>query len=690
MSELSKIDLHKAGLKITLPELYNPGGVSTVDAIVRVGGCTGSFISPDGLIITNHHCAFSFVQGISSTKNNYIRDGYYAPSRPEEAPAKGLVCKITESYEDVSSRVLEGTQSINDPVERMKVIGANIKSITEAANRDAKNLQCEISEMFTGRTYVLFRYKLLKDVRLVYVPARSVGEYGGEKDNWVWPRHSGDFAILRAYVAPDGSSSDFSISNVPYKPVKYLKINPHGVRENDFVFILGYPGRTFRHQQAAFYRYHQQYMLTYISNLYDWQINWMEERSRGNDSLTIRYSSRMKSLANVTKNYKGKLQGFRRTGIIEKKEQEEQQLQAFVDSDPTLKAQYGTVIPRVNKLYEEVIKFAPRNLWYDMIYNVAPMLATAAAIDNFGQAYRQLKTKQEKAEFREKQLPRLQGAYYALAAKYDVAFEKDAVMKMLHDAAAFNADNNISGNNFITRGGMDENAWRKKVDAMYAKTIFRDVNKVDALIKGDWDKLFGQKDPLIQYASVLNREINLHDEEDRRRDGELNLLAAKFVDMKSAWKQSRFIPDANATLRFTYGYVKGYSPNDAEWDKPFTTLTGVIEKEDGKEYELLQVIKDLYAAKDYGSLIHPDLHDLPVNFLYDLDTTGGNSGSPVMDANGDLVGVNFDRAFSATINDYAWNESYSRSVGVDIRYVLWILKKVAGAQRVIDEIGVKV
>lgn len=685
LSDLQHIDLQKAGLKISPQELYNPNGTSIIDAIVRVGGCTGSFLSDEGLIVTNHHCAFSFVQAISSTKNNYIKTGFLAGNRKEEVPATGLVCKITASYADVSDRVLQGTQAISDPAERLKVIADHIRTITANENQSHPGLQCEVSEMFTGRTYVLFRYKLLKDVRLVYVPARSIGEYGGELDNWVWPRHSGDFSFLRAYVAPDGSAADYSPNNVPYKPARFLKVNPKGVKENDFVFVLGYPGRTFRHQPAAFYQYHEQYMLKYISDIYDWQIAQMEEMGRNNDSLQIRYAAKIKSLANVTKNYKGKLQGFRRAGLTQQKFADERMLSEFISSNDSLQKKYGTVIPRINALYGEIIRYAPRNLWYDQVYNMAPILQTAGMIDNYRNAYNELKTAAEKKNFLEKQQPRLKAMYYKLAGQYDLLFEKAALKKLLTDAQQMTGDNEVKAATRFMKGVKDDAALAKKIEDLYKKTTLTNVEATGKLIETDPGKFLGMKDPLVSFAADLNKEINFYDEEDRKRESELNLLMAKYVDAKSAWKSRQFVPDANGTLRFTYGSIKGYYPNDGEYHAPFTTLGGVIEKENGTDYELLDVIRQLYAARDFGPYMHPALNDLPVDILYNLDTTGGNSGSPVMNAYGELIGVNFDRAFTATINDYAWNESYSRSVAVDIRYVLWVLQKVAHAQFLIDE-----
>ncbi len=685
LSEMQHLNLKKIGLKMSPQDLYNPKGVSLIDAIVRVGGCTGSFVSNDGLIVTNHHCAFSFVTNISTPEKNYMKEGFLAKNKSEERLAQGLVCKITASYEDVSVKVLAGTDNIEDANLRLQKIAANIKMITAEENNLHKDLQCEISEMFTGRTYVLFRYKLLKDVRLVYVPARSVGEYGGELDNWVWPRHSGDFAFLRAYVAPDGSAAEYSEKNIPYKPAKFLKVNPKGVKENDFVFVLGYPGRTYRHQPAKFFQYHEEFYLKYISDLYDWQIKKMEDLSEGNTAAEIKYAGKIKSLANTTKNFKGKLQGFKRAGLTQQKKADELELEKFIAADPQLRAKYSDVIPKINSIYSEIIANAPRNMWYDFVYSTSPALQFAAAMDNYGDAYKNLKTDADREEFITKQKPRLEQMLNKYLGSYDRPFEEAAMEHMFKQARALDAGNRIKTVDELVK---TDEAVPAFVTDLYNKTAFNNPTAVKELFEKDITKLLLMEDEMITLASKLNAEMNPEDEKDRKRESELNLLMAKYVDAKSIWKQKQFIPDANGTLRFTYGFVKGYSPNDAEYQKPFTTLNGVLEKE-SPEYELLDAIKDLAKAKDYGNFMHPDLNDLPVNILYNLDTTGGNSGSPVMNSKGELIGVNFDRAYTATINDYAWNETYSRSVAVDIRYVLWILQKVAKADYLLEEMAVK-
>jgi hypothetical protein len=687
LSELSKLDLKKAGLRIPFQQLYNPSGPSIMDAIVRVGGCTGSFISPDGLIITNHHCAFSFVANISDSVNDYIRNGFLAKDRTEERLAAGLVCKITSSYEDVSARVLESSKSETDPLKRKKLIEESVESILETERKKYPDLQSEISEMFIGRTYVLFRYKLLKDVRLVYVPPRSIGEYGGESDNWVWPRHSGDFAILRAYVDKDGKAAAYSKDNVPYKPVQHLKINPKGVNENDFIFILGYPGRTFRHYPAGFFEYHQNYMLPFISSLYDFQIKTMEEAGKNSRSKQIYFSSKIKSLANVTKNYKGKLQGFKRTKLAEAKRAEEKELFKYITSDRELNFLYGDVLPRIDTIYAGIFRDAPLNLWIDNIYGASGLINAASFIAKYDK-YMKVLTKEEQKEFLKSKGNELKNGFSRSYNYFDIEVDKIVLKKMLVDMFKINDSrlDPIKAKIKVKNGNIEKsvNDW---VDKALAKSKLKDATNCLKLLKESPEKVFTIKEPLVELASVINEVFIAQDEVDTKRDADLKLLMSKYVEVKQRWKQASFIPDANATLRFTYGYVRGYRPQDGEYHKPFTTIKGILEKEDEEEYALLDIIKELYHSKAWGSYAHPQLGEVPVDFLYNLDTTGGNSGSPVLDADGQLIGVNFDRAFTATINDYAWNENYSRSVGVDIRYVLWVLQKVARADHVLKEIG---
>ncbi|MGB5848659.1 MAG: S46 family peptidase, partial [Ignavibacteriaceae bacterium] len=350
LSEISNLDLNSAGLKISVDEVYNPNGVSLVDALVKIGGCTGSFVSPEGLIITNHHCSFGAVQKVSTTINNYLENGFLAETREEEIPAEGFTCRITISYKDVSAEILEAANQADDITERTKAIRKEIKKIVKKEEEKDSTIKAEVSEMFVGQSYVLFRYKTIKDVRLVYVPPLSIGDFGGESDNWIWPRHTGDFSFLRAYVAPNGSSADYSEENVPFTPKKYLEVNPNGVNEEDFVFLLGYPGRTFKHQPSQLLKFQMEYQLPYISKLYRWMIDLFEEKGEDDPEFALKISSRIKSLANVEKNYKGKMRGFKRLDLREKKKEEENRLQDYIEADLELKEKYGNVLMEIDEV----------------------------------------------------------------------------------------------------------------------------------------------------------------------------------------------------------------------------------------------------------------------------------------------------------------------------------------------------
>lgn len=319
ISELHRLNLKQLGFRIDAKTLYNPNGVSLIDAIVQVGGCTGSFVSNEGLVITNHHCVFGSVSSASTKENDYVTEGFLAAERSKELPARGMTIRITQYYRDVSKEVLGAVDDAMPLAERARAIQKKMSDIGAEAEKQNPGKQAQVSEMFAGRTYVLFIYDQIKDVRLVYVPQRSIGEFGGEDDNWVWPRHTGDFSFVRAYVAPDGSPSEYSEKNVPYKPRTFLKVNANGVDENDFVFILGYPGRTFRHQPSGFLKYDEQVRLKYVAEFFDWQIRLMERAGKDDRATAMKFEPRIKGLANTMKNFRGKVKGLERLQLVQRK-----------------------------------------------------------------------------------------------------------------------------------------------------------------------------------------------------------------------------------------------------------------------------------------------------------------------------------------------------------------------------------
>lgn len=689
LSDLDRAGLKTAGLKINEKDIYNPGKVGLVDALVRVGGCSGSFVSEDGLIITNHHCAFSAVQLASTPEKDYLTNGFIAPTKEQEIEAKGLPIRITESYEDVSKEVLGAVKNITDPVERIRVIQETMRNIVQKAEQEDPTIKAEVSEMFIGKSYVLFRYKTIEDVRLVYIPRQNIGEFGGETDNWVWPRHTGDFSFLRAYVAPDGSPAPYSKDNVPYKPKKHLKVNPKGVAEEDFVFILGYPGRTFRHRPAQYLEYQERFLLPYVSELNDFQNQQMMLAGKDDKAIELQLASRIKRNANVMKNYRGKMKGLRNLSLVDQKREEDLALANFIQNSSTLKAQYGTLMNDIDQFYKETFEDAKKELWFGQIYGSTNLLQVSRQLNDFKQGLSNIAdAAQRKATFEANQT-RLRQALRNMYSTFQVSVDQSILGRMLADASKFTGKDEISAvsNLYIQN---EEEAF-ELAKQLIGNSKLADIDYVNNELLSDVDKFLAYEDDLMRFQKFLHQEFVQFREVQVRRDGVLNRLMGDYVAVKEQFQQKSFIPDANSTLRLTYGYIRGYSPADATYMKPFTTIEGLIQKGNTKEpeFDYPSIIKDKWLAKDFGPYKKDDLNDVPVNILYDMDTTGGNSGSPIMNAYGELIGVNFDRAYDATINDFAWNQSYSRSIGVDIRFVLWVADKVDGADFILKEMGVK-
>ncbi|WP_131537966.1 S46 family peptidase [Pedobacter nototheniae] len=691
LSEIHKLDLKKAGLKIDQNEIYNPGTPSLVDALVNVGGCTGSFISNEGLIVTNHHCAFSAVQLASTPEHDYLTDGFVANTREREIEAKGLTCRITDSYEDVSDQVLGAVAQIDDPASRIKLINEVMKNIALDAEKKDSSIKAEVSEMFIGKSYVLFRYKTIQDVRLVYVPSRNIGEFGGETDNWVWPRHTGDFSFMRAYVAPDGKPAKYAKENVPYKPKKFLKVNPNGTKEEDFVFILGYPGRTFRHRPAAYIEYQQDYLLPYTSELYDFQNATMESVGKKDKTTELKLATRIKRNANVLKNYRGKLKGLKGIGLIAQKEQEDAALAAFINNDMSLKAKYGTLMNDIDQTYRLINGDANRDLWLGQIYTSTSLLNIAKNINAFKSALDE-QSADKKQVFFDQNLPKLKATLASIYEAYDIDADRRIFKRMVLDASKFKPNQRVTATDKITnKGSNSETLVNDFITDAFGLSKLKDQSYVVNTLLKSPKSISDYNDAILVFEKDVAKQIQELKPEKDRREGVVNKLMGDYVNVKEKFLKKNFIPDANSTLRLTYGYVRGYSPADATYMAPYTTIKGILEKgaTGNPEFGYPNLIKTLWDAKDFGNFAKKDLKDVPVSFLYNMDTTGGNSGSPIMNAYGELIGVNFDRAYEATINDYAWNESYSRSIGVDIRYVLWVAQKIDKADFLLKEIGVK-
>jgi len=684
LSELQKLDLHSLGFKVEAADIFNEDGLSLADAIVNIGGCTGSFVSPDGLILTNHHCVFRAVQAASSKEHDYINDGFIAESREYEIEAKGYTIRITDSYRDVSAEVLGAVNDTMDFATRHKAIKQKIKQIVADAENKFEGKRAEVAEMFKGQNYVLFIYTYLKDVRLVYVPPRSVGEFGGDIDNWEWPRHNADFSFLRVYAAPDGSPAEYSPDNVPFSPKKYLQINPQGVEEEDRVFILGYPGRTYRHRTSHFMSFEQEFRMPRVVDWYGWQMQLMGKMGENDPDIRLKLTSRVKGLANTEKNYRGKLQGMFRLKLVDKKRAGEENILKFIRSKPELKEKYGSVLEEIGSIYEEKRQTAQRDF-------ILSYLMRSVNMFNFAQ------TVYKAAEEREKEDLERESAYmdrnFKRTKKYTLLrlkiyheeTDKHILKRLLQMTSELPQEESIKELNELFPAEQTDEI----INRAYQISELNNDSVLHSALDKTPQEVRDMQDPFIKWYEKLKPVYDSLKDRNEAHSGAMNRLAARWAEVKNLYLKKDFIPDANGTFRLTFGRIRGYSPADAVYKYPITTLTGVIEKTTGfPPFNTPQKIIDLHGDRDFGRFKSEKLNNLPVGILYNMDTTGGNSGSPVLNAGGELIGLNFDRAFEATINDYAWSESYSRSIGVDIRYILWIVEKYAGADYLLEEMGI--
>lgn len=686
MSELPGLNLAEKGIELKADQLFNPDQVSLVDGICRVNGCTGSFVSSSGLIITNHHCAFDAIQKASTPQNDLLANGFTASTFADEISAPDYQVRITENYRDVSAEILSSVTESMSFLDRTKAIERRRKELEVAAEKENPGLRAEVAEMFTGKTYLLFLYTYLKDVRLVFAPPASVGNFGGEVDNWEWPRHTGDFSFMRAYTAPDGSSATYASDNIPYQPKRFIQVAPEGVDENDAVFLLGYPGRTARHKTASFLRYEQDVRLPGIVDLYNWQIDEMQKAGATDRGVEIKHSSRMRYLANTEKRSRGQLLGLRRANIVATRTDQETALQNFILADATRTAKFGSLLKDIDAVYAEMSQASPLEL--NLVQLRSACRAAAFGYFVYDAAVERTKPDLEREPaYMDRNFAQSVQEVKVAMADWHPATDQIMLAGMLERLSQIPAAHAIEPLKSVVS---DPAKFPLIAESMVSRTRLGDVHFVEECLKKSPKELQQLDDPLLKLMEQLHPVFLKLRETDKVRDGRLSQLYGSLIEVKQQFLATEFVPDANSTLRFTCGRIRAYSPADAVIRTPISTLKGVIEKTTGVEpFITPDPVLRKYHAGEFGSFAHPRLGQVPVDILYDTDTTGGNSGSPVFNSKGQLVGVNFDRCFEATINDFAWNKDYSRSIGVDIRYVLWITGMVYNANHLLEEMGVE-
>jgi hypothetical protein len=686
--ELDPAWLKAQGLKLPPERLWDPKrGTGLLAGTVNVGGCSGAFISESGLVITNHHCVFSIIQEHSTPERDLITQGFLAKRREDELPGKGARIQVPRRFTDVTQQVLEAVPPGADDLARQKAVDRKKKElVAECEKRPAT--RCQVATFDGGVQHVLVDAVELSDVRLVYAPPRGVGEFGGEVDNWMWPRHTGDFSIIRAYVAPDGASAQYSAQNVPHKAEFFFPLSPEGVKEDDFVMVLGYPGVTFRALLAEEMAERQSRVFPRIVDVYGEFIRILEEEGKKDPAGRIAVASHLKSLHNRYKNAGGQLAGLKRGRIVEKQREADAAVVAWAN---TLKQTQDALRAReaLLQLVAEQGKTFEQDFLLDSLRAgaKAPMLAVTLARLAQERARPDL---EREPEFMERELPRLKDRLEREQKNFFAPADKRLLQALVRRAQALGEGERIAAIDKHFGRTATEAELAAKVEALYANTKVMDLAERLKMAGETVEQLRARKDPMLELGLDVSAAVVALDERRDRLEGAGLRLRPEWrrAVLKHAGKP--VAPDANGTLRVTFAKVKGYVPRDGAFYTPRTTLSGVLEKHTGQEpFDVPDKVAQVAEARRYGPWADARLKDVPVNFLSDADTTGGNSGSPTVNGKGQLVGVNFDRVWENVANDFGYNPDVARNVNVDVRYVLWLLDQVEDADTLLRELGVR-
>jgi len=686
--QMKALDLQAKGLRMNPDELYKEDGTALMSAIVYLGGGTGEFVSPDGLILTNHHVAFGALQRASTEENDYIQDGFTAWTRSEEIPAEGYIADVLLGYIDVTEKIeaaIEPGMSFRD---RYEAIDKAEKELIAEAEKAGKDIRATVAAMYSGNVYYLFRFKRIKDIRLVYAPPRDLGNFGGDIDNWMWPRHTCDFSFLRAYVSPDNAGVDYSEDNVPFKPKSVLKLSTEGFAEGGFSFVMGYPGRTYRNDTLAEVRFDFENMKERMA-LYTDIIAFFEEAGRDDREIQIKYAGIIKSLNNGLKNRQGKLEGIEKIDLLGIKKAREEEFMEWAEERPEREKKYGEALDKISGFMEKYAAFHKRdNL-------LARMTSSYSGSALLSQAYTLYRTVEEREKpdmerepaYQERNIPLIKMRIRLAERSYDLETDRAFFKHQLKKLMDYPGEQIPAAlKDLIAR--KSERAVDEFVDDLYDNTILADPNVRLELADKNLEELMATGDPLIELAAELEKEIKVLREESEVLGQERQDLKKVYLAGLMEKSEGRIAPDANSTIRFTYGFIEGYSPRDAVYYEPQTTLSGVIEKDTGEfPFHVPEKIKDLYRARDYGRYADKKLGDIPACFLNTTSVTGGNSGSPTLNADGEQIGIIFDMTYESVTADYYEVPELQRSISVDIRYVLFVTEKFSGAKHIIEELG---
>ncbi len=684
IKKLNYIEMQKIGLKLTAEDIYSINKGSIKDAVVSIGGCTAEMISPDGLMLTNHHCGFGDIQRHSSVEHDYLRDGFWAKSREEELANPNKIARFLISTEDVTEKVLAGVTPGMLFADLQKVVSEASSAIEKEAVENT-HYQAQVTSFFESNKYFLFVYETFRDVRLVGAPPQALGKFGGDTDNWMWPRHTSDFSIYRVYTGPDGKPASYSKENIPLKPRHFFPISIKGVQDGDFAMIMGYSGRTNRYRTSVEVQSIMDITNKIRIDVREKKLDIIKQYMETSQLARIQYANKYAGSSNYYKYSIGQNQGLKNLNVIARKKAEEEVFSKWVASTPERTARYGKALGMINQAYEGLD---------DEIAQQYLMEALLQGPELFMFAYRTralynlLKKPEENKDKIKSIAESISSSMDAFFKDYDPATDQKlaaTLMKLYNDRVEARYQPRF----YKTIHSKYKGDFAKYAAKMYGNTLFSTPQKFSAFLKNpsvkvlDKDMAFKAAGDIFDMLRKIGEETDKHVaslEEGR------HLLLAGLMEMNPG---KTFYPDANSTMRLSYGTVGSYEPADGVLYKETTTVDGYLEKEipGDDEFDVPPRMKQLIQARDFGRYANKK-GELEACFMSNNDITGGNSGSPVINANGELIGIAFDGNWEAMSGDIAFEPELQRTISVDIRFVLWVIDKYAGAQRLIDEMTI--
>jgi peptidase S46-like protein len=685
VEKLVFMEMQKMGLELTADEIYNVNNSSLKDAIVIFGGgCTGEIISPEGLILTNHHCGYGSIQGASTPENNILKNGFWAMNKKEEIPIDGLKVTFLKEIIPATDEVLAGVTDEMTEEERYELIDKNIKAIEEAA-QEGNDYKVTVRSFFEGNQYYTFLYEVFTDVRLVGAPPEAIGKFGSDTDNWMWPRHTGDFSMFRVYTAPDGSPAKYAEENKPMIPKHFLPINISGIEDGEFAMIMGYPGGTDRYMTSFGVDQAIEQNNPTVVKIRAKLLANMDKYMETDTVVRLQYSSKHARKANYWKYFIGQTKGLKALKVSEKKRKIESDFNSWVAQSEDRKAKYGEALNDIEKAYQIITEYAMANTYFfEGIYQGPEIMKFSF---RFRGLLKDLKNKEVEEGKVEKDVEKLKASLADYFKNYSENVDKDQLASMLR-LYFYNVPSDQQPEDFKKIANKYNADFVAFANDVFEKSIFANEARVTEFLNKPKAKTI-EKDMVYKLMNAFYRTYRELSTKTAEADDLLEkgkrLFVAGLMEMQP---DKKFYPDANFTMRLSYGIVDDYYPADAVHFNYFTTLDGVMQKEDAStwEFQVPAKLKKLYEAKDYGQ--YGENGELKVCFLTNHDITGGNSGSPVINGKGELIGLAFDGNWEAMSGDIAFEPELQRTINVDIRYVLFIIDKFGGAENLIKEMKI--